>query len=659
MKKFFTLLTLCLLATTVWGETVITFTPGSPAGHNDTANAPDEMEKDGIKVATTVGAFNATQYRFAKNSVTTITSSVGKITKIEFTCTAKGTEKYGPGCFAAQDGYTFEPDGVKGTWIGSAETVTFTAESNQVRATEIVFTVSGDGISAPTISPAGGTFRDPVNVTITSSTEGAKIYYTLDDSEPTESSQQYTNAFTISENTVVKAIAAKDGKTSSVATARFNFSDEMFGLNDLFNTADNTNVTLTYNATVLWRSGINLYIKDATGYGLVYGEIAGKSYKQGDVIPGGYGGLKTTYNSMPEIKNPVGFNDVVGTEDVEAEVITPAQVAGPMWAHYVVIKDVMVTADGNNGTLTAENGETCPIFSGTFHTPVPDDLTVPYNVYGIVAAYQKGGQGDVIFQLLPTKFESEGGEDPVPVDVASIEELYTLVAKGKQAHFTTPLKTIHQSGSYLYVLDVEGTYGLVYGSLDATFTNGDLIKDAICCWTEFNGNKQITPIDNFVKNGESTIVKAEEIRIEDIQQSDIYKYFKITEVTIAEGSNDRTFVMTDPTGDMVLYNQFNNVVQVPVDGQEHTVWGFVTDYKGTVEFLPIAFDEDPYPESGNMRGDVDGNGEVNIADVNCVVGVILGKPDVYEGRADVDKNSEVNIADVNEIISIILYGPAQ
>ena len=117
--------------------------------------------------------------------------------------------------------------------------------------------------------------------------------------------------------------------------------------------------------------------------------------------------------------------------------------------------------------------------------------------------------------------------------------------------------------------------------------------------------------------------------------------------------------MTDPTGDMVLYNQFNNVVQVPVDGQEHTVWGFVTDYKGTVEFLPIAFDEDPYPESGYMRGDVDGNGEVNIADVNCVVGVILGKPDVYEGRADVDKNSEVNIADVNEIISIILYGPAQ
>ena len=79
---------------------IITFVPGNPAGYNETANAPDEMEMGGIKVSTTVGAFKAAQYRFAKGSVTTFTSSVGKITKIEFTCMAKGTEKYGPGCFA-------------------------------------------------------------------------------------------------------------------------------------------------------------------------------------------------------------------------------------------------------------------------------------------------------------------------------------------------------------------------------------------------------------------------------------------------------------------------------------------------------------------------------------------------------------------------------
>lgn len=655
MRKFFTLLTLCLLATTVWGETTITFVPGNPAGNNETANAPDEMEMGGIKVSTTVGAFKAAQYRFAKGSVTTITSSVGKITKIEFTCTAKGTEKYGPGCFAAQEGYTYEPEGVKGTWTGSAETVTFTAETNQVRATEIVFTVSGDGIPAPTISPAGGTFRDPVEVTITTSTEGAKIYYTLDESEPTESSQEYTGAFTISEDAVVKAIAAKDGKTSGVSTARFRFSDELFGLADLFSTADNTNVTMTYDATVLWRSGINMYVKDATGFGLIYGET--QSYVQGDIIPAGYGGDKVTYNSKPELKNLSGFNAPSGRVDVTPEVVTPAQVDDPIWAHYVVLNNVTVANEGDNGTLTDENDESCPTYNKTFGVPVPADLTVNYNVYGIVAAYQRGGQGAVTYQILPIKFEPIGDTDTTAVDVASINEVYNL-PKGKRAHFTTPLKTIHQSGKYLYVIDVEGTHGLVYGDVPDQFTNGDLINDAICVWDEFNSNKQLNPVLNFVKAGSGSVVPAEEIRIEDIQQSDIYKYFKVTEVTIVEAGANRTYTMTDPTGDMVLYNQFNNEVEVPVDGNEHTVWGFITDYKGTVELLPIAFDKDPYPDIPVLDPcDVNADGEVNIMDVDCVISVILGGPDIYEGRADVNRDGEINILDVDVIIGRILGKP--
>ena len=59
-----------------------------------------------------------------------------------FTCTANGTTKQGPGCFAAQDGYSYE--GKIGTWVGNAAAVNFTAESNQVRATTIEVTVSGE-----------------------------------------------------------------------------------------------------------------------------------------------------------------------------------------------------------------------------------------------------------------------------------------------------------------------------------------------------------------------------------------------------------------------------------------------------------------------------------------------------------------------------------
>lgn len=55
-----------------------------------------------------------------------------------------------------------------------------------------------------------------------------------------------------------------------------------------------------------------------------------------------------------------------------------------------------------------------------------------------------------------------------------------------------------------------------------------------------------------------------------------------------------------------------------------------------------------------IYGDVNGDCEVNIADVNAVVDVILG--DGINPAADVNTDGEINIADVNVIINIILGG---
>ena len=53
-----------------------------------------------------------------------------------------------------------------------------------------------------------------------------------------------------------------------------------------------------------------------------------------------------------------------------------------------------------------------------------------------------------------------------------------------------------------------------------------------------------------------------------------------------------------------------------------------------------------------LRGDVNGDGEVNIADVNAIIDVIL--TGVPNAGADVNNDGETNIADVNEVIDIIL-----
>ena len=59
----------------------------------------------------------------------------------------------------------------------------------------------------------------------------------------------------------------------------------------------------------------------------------------------------------------------------------------------------------------------------------------------------------------------------------------------------------------------------------------------------------------------------------------------------------------------------------------------------------------PGPGPEPLVGDVNGDGEVNIADVNAVIDMILGSP---ADNGDVNSDGEVNIADVNAVIDIIL-----
>jgi len=58
-----------------------------------------------------------------------------------------------------------------------------------------------------------------------------------------------------------------------------------------------------------------------------------------------------------------------------------------------------------------------------------------------------------------------------------------------------------------------------------------------------------------------------------------------------------------------------------------------------------------------ITGDVNGDGEVNIADVNAVINVILNNS--ADLACDVNGDGELNIADVNAVITVILGGGAQ
>ena len=84
--------------------------------------------------------------------------------------------------------------------------------------------------ATPTFSPAEGTYTEAQNVTISTTTDGATIYYTTDGSEPTTSSSVYNGAINVSSNTTIKAIAVKEGiNNSAVAEADYIIRQAVIG----------------------------------------------------------------------------------------------------------------------------------------------------------------------------------------------------------------------------------------------------------------------------------------------------------------------------------------------------------------------------------------------------------------------------------------------
>ena len=80
------------------------------------------------------------------------------------------------------------------------------------------------GVAEPQFNPASCLFYPSTNVTITCATEGATIRYTLDGTDPTESSVLYTGAITLSDDAVLKARAWKSGMNPSVVvTATYTY----------------------------------------------------------------------------------------------------------------------------------------------------------------------------------------------------------------------------------------------------------------------------------------------------------------------------------------------------------------------------------------------------------------------------------------------------
>lgn len=94
--------------------------------------------------------------------------------------------------------------------------------------TETFLNLTSKRVAQPTFGGATpGLQNGNVNLTLSSTTPNAKIYYTTDGSEPNKNSTLYEKAIEVSENTVIRAKAYAEGfLSSSILTGSFIFSDK-------------------------------------------------------------------------------------------------------------------------------------------------------------------------------------------------------------------------------------------------------------------------------------------------------------------------------------------------------------------------------------------------------------------------------------------------
>jgi hypothetical protein len=137
-------------------------------------------------------------------------------------------------------------------------------------------------VATPVAAPPAGTYTSAQTVTLTTTTEGAAIYYTLDGSTPSVSSTLYTGPINIPVMTTLKAIAVKEGmNNSAVLTAVYTASFTSAPVLTLI--PNNQIIIYTWTASDPAADSYDLYW--AEGSGLTAAQV-----KAGTKITGAYSG---------------------------------------------------------------------------------------------------------------------------------------------------------------------------------------------------------------------------------------------------------------------------------------------------------------------------------------------------------------------------------
>ena len=583
-----------------------TLNKGTQAGSSTGA---DQVTVNGITISVSpTGSFgNGYQYRVYKGSTFTISTTHGTITKVVMTCTAKGEEKYGPGCFdnVSTGTYTFADE--VGTWTGSATEISMEAPTYQVRMTTVEVYINGEQPQAELVISGTTPFIGSTVVTITGGTD---VYYTTDGSDPADENNNaahaYNGPFTITESCTVKAYDDATGLSAEKAFVKTE-ATEIANIAAFKALADGTEATLKLtDAQVLYVGTNDMYVRDASGAIDFY--KAGLSFTAGQKLNGSVTGKYSVYQNLPEFvkTDATNANDIIASAGTaEPKVVSVAAAQADQYLCDLLKIEGATIEDIEEGdytnTYAIVGNDRIMIYAKKFGVNMSTpEAGKTYDVVGILVPF-KGA-----YELALTQDIVESGTEPGPTP--SIKEVSNIAAfaalsVGTKAKLTLTNAevvyswTSNNGNNNTFVRDASGAiqfYNCGLGLDTKDLVNGTVVLQ----YAEYNGEPEATAVNGETNGDELIISKGQaactpkEIGV-DAAASNVNDLVKFVAVTVVSDGNDSPkFYATDASGAQVqLYNGFHDSAYDSfanyADGSTYDVTGILVAYQSKSMNAPI------------------------------------------------------------------------
>ncbi len=672
-------------------EGVVVFIPAVDKGNGSTNRAEWTIAKDGVTMVCSDGTVYDENYRIYQNATLTFTSTVGNITKIEFT----GGDNSRPISNLSTETGTLTTNESNGTWVGDAAEIVFSANA-QARATEIRVYIGGEVpivVAAPTFNPAACEFEEPFNLTITAE-EGATIYYNYDNGE---NWTEYTAPLPISETTTVYAKAVIGEVESAVVSATYTYKEPILEIESLeiaSDKADDTEFRFTGNAVVTYQYNAYLYIKDDTGYGLIYGNTNGGDnpvFVPGTELAPNWEAKVDIFHGLTEFVSTTGL-DSCGFTAVAPEMITADQMEDKVNA-YVQI-DHVKSVTGTTATLA--DGTTINLYK-RFGINIPEFNNADAIITGIVSVYDgtyqinfiavEGIVAAPVISPASCNFDESievtiTAEDGATIKYSTDEQNWNTYSQPLTFNATTTVyakavvgtkESVVVSATYNKMEPV--TYTLVTDV--AQLADGDkiifvgyhMLADSVTvqpyAMANFKTNNfaavAVEQVDNTittVKANVFTLNAANEGKWNFLQDAD-GRYLH------AAGNDTQNYLKLDAEAHDATITITDEVPVIEFVGENATRFMRFNDsnadnilfscYKETSSIKNPVYIFKAQTEPVGLRGDVDLNGEVGIADATLLIDLLLSASEA-PNTADANLDGEIGIADVTSIIDYLLSG---